>query len=108
LQTIAPGAEQGLVSGCASNVAGFNLHACIMSKAQDRGKLERLCRYITRYGGPEKRLAITAYGKVRGQIKTPYRNGTTGDRRSHVIFDPLNFIARSVALILTPPPRKPH
>ena len=57
LQTIAPMAEQGLVSGCASNVAGFSLHAGVMSNAQDRCKLERLCRYITRSGVSEKRLA---------------------------------------------------
>jgi hypothetical protein len=36
-QTIAPSAEQGLA-------AGFSLHAGVMSSAQDRGKLERLCR----------------------------------------------------------------
>jgi hypothetical protein len=72
LQTIAPMAEQGLASGCAANVAGFSLHAGVMSNAQDRGKLERLCRYITRSGVSEKRLAITTYGKVRYQLKTSY------------------------------------
>jgi hypothetical protein len=97
LQTIAPMAEQGLVSGCASNVAGFSLHAGVMSNAQDRCKLERLCRYITRSGVSEKRLAITTYGKVRYQLKTPYRDGTT-----HVIFEPLDFIARLAALVPKP------
>jgi hypothetical protein len=99
LQTIAPMAEQGLASGCASNVAGFSLHAGVMSSAQDRCKLERLCRYITRSGVSEKRWAITTYGKVRYQFKTPYRDGTTGDRRSHAIFEPLDFIARLAALV---------
>jgi hypothetical protein len=46
LQTIAPMAEQGLAAGCASNVAGFSLHAGVMSSAQDRCKLERLCRCL--------------------------------------------------------------
>jgi hypothetical protein len=46
LQTIAPIAEQGFAADCASNVAGFSLHAGVMSNAQDRGKLERLCRYL--------------------------------------------------------------
>jgi hypothetical protein len=95
-------AEQGLASGCAANVAGFSLHAGVMSNAQDRGKLERRCRYITRSGVSEKRLAITTYGKVRYQLKTPYRDGTTGDRRSHVIFEPLDFIARLAALVPKP------
>jgi hypothetical protein len=102
LQTIAPMAEQGLAAGCAANVAGFSLHAGVMSNAQDRGKLERLCRYITRSGVSEKRLAMTTYGKVRYQLKTPYHDGTTGDRRSHVIFEPLDFIARLAALVPKP------
>jgi hypothetical protein len=42
------------------------------------------------------------HGKVRYQLKTPYRDGTTGDWRSHAIFEPLYFIARLAAL------RKPH
>ena len=63
LQIIAPIAEQGLAWGCASNVASFSLHAGVMSNAQDRGKLERLCRCLlwreSRSGVSEKRLAIT-------------------------------------------------
>jgi hypothetical protein len=54
-------------------VPGFSLHAGVMSSAQDRGKLERLCRYITRSGVSEKRLAITTYPKVRYPLKTPIR-----------------------------------
>jgi hypothetical protein len=46
LQTIAPMAEQGHASGCIANVAGFSLHAGVMSNAQDRCKLERLSRYL--------------------------------------------------------------
>jgi hypothetical protein len=102
LQTIAPTVEQGLTAGCASNVAGFSLHTYVMSSAQDRGKLERLRRYITRSGVLEKRLAITTYGTVHYPLKTPYRDGTTGDWRSHTIFEPLDFIARLAALIPKP------
>jgi hypothetical protein len=39
---------------------------------------------------------------VRYQLKTPYRDGTTGDRRSHVIFEPLGFIDRLAALVPKP------
>jgi hypothetical protein len=46
LQAIAPIPELGLASCCAANVAGFSLHAGVMSNAQDRGKLERLCRCL--------------------------------------------------------------
>jgi hypothetical protein len=42
-------------------------------------------------------LAITTYGKIRYQLKTPYRDGTT-----HVIFEPLDFIARLTALVPKP------
>jgi hypothetical protein len=94
--------EQGLASGCAANVAGFSLHAGVMSNAQDRCKLERLCRYITRSGVSEKRLAITTYSKVRYPLKTPCRDGTAVDRRSHAIFEPLDFIARLAALVPKP------
>ena len=60
-------------------------------------RLERLCRYISRPAVSEKRLALTATGNIRYQLKTPYRDGTT-----HVIFEPLDFIARLVALVPKP------
>lgn len=97
LQTIAPKIDQGVESDRVANVAGFNLHAGVMSDAQDRNKLERVCRYITRSAVSEKRLAITTYGKIRYQLKTPYRDGTT-----HVIFEPLDFIARLATLVPKP------
>jgi hypothetical protein len=40
---------------------------------------------------------MTTYGKVRYQLKTPYHDGTT-----HVIFEPLDFIARLAALVPKP------
>jgi len=38
-----------------------------------------------------------SHGNVRYELKTPYRDGTT-----HVVFEPLDFIARLAALVLTP------
>jgi len=86
-------------------VAGFSLHAGVAAKAQQRNKLERLCRYdvqgstsvaggrkpgatISRPAISEKRLSLTSGGKVRYELKTPYQEGTT-----HVIFEPLDFTA---------------
>ena len=66
-------------------VAGFSLHAGVATNANEREKLERLCRYITRPAVSSKRLSMT-------------RNGTT-----HVIFEPLDFISRLVSL--APKPR---
>ena len=53
--------------------------------------LEPLCRYITRPAIAEQRLSLTNQGKVRYELKTPYRDGTT-----HVIFEPVDFIAKDV------------
>jgi len=78
-------------------VAGFSLHAGVAARAHEREKLERLCRYIARPAVSEKRLSLLSNGKVRYELKTPYRDGTT-----HVIFEPLEFIARLVALVPKP------
>ena len=79
------------------NVAGFSLHAGVATKASERAELERLCRYITRPAVSTKRLSLTRNGRVRYELKTPWRNGTT-----HVIFEPLDFISRLVSLIPKP------
>jgi hypothetical protein len=69
----------------------------VAAKADERKKLERLCRYISRPAVSEKRLSLTPNGNIRYQLKTPYRDGTT-----HVIFEPLDFIARLAALVPKP------
>jgi len=78
-------------------VTGFSLHAGVAARANERKKLERLCRYISRPAVSEKRLSLMPNGNVRYQLKTPYRDGTT-----HVIFSPLDFIARLAALVPKP------
>ena len=78
-------------------VSGFSLHAGVATKANERAKLERLCRYITRPAVSTKRLSMTRNGRVRYELKTPWRNGTT-----HVIFEPLDFISRLVSLVPKP------
>ncbi|WP_166422974.1 transposase [Paraglaciecola sp. 20A4] len=40
--------------------------------------------------------------QVRYQLKTPYRDGTTRDKRGHVIFELLDIIARLAAVVLKP------
>ena len=45
--------------------------------------------YICRPAVSEKRQAMTSGGLIRYQLKTPYRDGAT-----HVLFQPLDFIAR--------------
>ncbi len=70
-------------------VAGVSLHAGVATRAHERDKLERLCRYIARPAVSTKRLSLTRHGKVRYELKTPYRDGTT-----HIIFEPLDFMYR--------------
>ncbi len=45
-------------------VAGFSLHAGVAARANERNKLERVCRYITRPALSEKRLSLTESGQV--------------------------------------------
>ena len=89
-----PDCSDGPLASRTGNVAGFSLHAGVTARAHQRAKLERLCRYIARPAVSTQRLSLTRNGQVRYELKTPYRNGTT-----HVIFEPLDFISRGVALI---------
>lgn len=98
LQTL-PG-DAGLLEGDAGNVGGFSLNAGVAAEAHESQKLEKLCRYITRPAISEKRQSISPEGRVRYQLKTPWRNGTT-----HVECDAVDFIAKLAALV--PPPRAP-
>ena len=97
LQTLPDLETDSPFSSSAGEVAGFSLHAGVVTKTNERAKLERLCRYITRPAVSTKRLSITRNGRVRYELKTPWRNGTT-----HVIFEPLDFISRLVALVPKP------
>ena len=98
LQTLpGNGWEEG-AADAPGNMAGFSLHAGVAAKATQRDKLERLCRYICRPPVSEKRLFVIPRGDIGYSLKTLYRDGAT-----HVIFEPLDFIARLAALV--PPPR---
>ena len=68
----------------------------MLAEAGER-RLERLYRYIARPAVATRRLSLTAQGQVRYQLKTPYRDGTT-----HVLFEPVDFIARLAALVPKP------
>ncbi len=96
LQTL-PGIEEDDRYAQVAKEAGFSLHAGVAAQAWERDKLERLCRYISRPAVSEKRLSMTSAGNIRYQLKTPYRDGTT-----HVIFEPLDFIAKLASLVPKP------
>ena len=90
LQTLPDVGSDNLSTTVVGEVSGFSLHAGVATKANERSKLERLCRYITRPPVSTKRLSMTRNGRVRNELKTPWRNGTT-----HVIFEPLDFMFRT-------------
>jgi hypothetical protein len=98
LQTL-PACDEPFADGV-GKVAGFYLHAGVAARADQRQKLERLSRYISRPAIAERRLLLTPNGNVRYKLKTPDRYGVT-----HVIFEPLDFIARLAELV--PKPRPP-
>ncbi len=93
LQTLPDCRPDSPFANTVGTVAGFSLHAGVATRANERDKLERLCRYITRPAVSTKRLSLTRNGQVRYELKTPYNDGTT-----HVIFEPLDFISRLAAL----------
>ena len=97
LQTLPDCGADDLSARVPGNVAGFSLHAGVATKAHERDKLERLCRHVARPAVSTQRLSLTRNGQVRYELKTPYANGTT-----HVVFEPLDFIARLVALVPRP------
>jgi len=97
LQTLPDCRPDNPLAHTVGKVAGFSLHAGVATRAHERDKLERLCRYITRPAVSTKRLSMTRNGAVRYELKTPYSDGTT-----HVLFEPLDFIAKLVALVPKP------
>ena len=97
VRTLPPAHDGPAEDEVRSRASGFSLHAGISAGATERGKLERLCRYISRPALSEKRLSLTADGRVRYRFKTPWRDGTTD-----VVLDPLDFLARLAALVPRP------
>ena len=62
-----------------------------------RDSLERLCRYIARPAVSNERLSVNDRGQVVYRLKHPFHDGTT-----HVVLDPMDFIARLAALVPRP------
>ena len=76
---------------------GFSLHAATVCEAAQRDKLEKLCRHIARPAIANERLSTNDRGQVIYRFKQPFRDGST-----HVVLDPLDFIARPAALVPRP------
>lgn len=63
------------------SVAGVNLHANVCVPANDRFRLERLCRYVARPPIATERLKQLADGRLLYRLKHRWRDGTTRRRR---------------------------
>jgi hypothetical protein len=81
---------------CANSV-GFSLHAAVYCAPFERGKLEKLCRYVARPALAEGRLQLRPSGDLILKLKTRYSDGTT-----HLLFSGLEFIEKLAALIPQP------
>ncbi len=80
-----------------SDIDGFSLHAAVRVEAQERKRLEQLCRYITRPALADERVQLNAAGQVELKLKTPWHDGTT-----HLVMSPLEFLQRLAALVPRP------
>ena len=78
-------------------VLEFDVGSATVCEAHQRSKLERLCRYIPRPPIATKRLSLDRRGRVVYPYKRPCRDGST-----HVVLEPLDFIARRAALVPRP------
>jgi len=76
---------------------GFDLHADVWVPPNDRARVEHLCRYLLRPALVQERLRLRADGRVVLKLKGAWR-----DRTTHLVFEPLEFLAKLAAL--TPRP----
>jgi hypothetical protein len=81
-----------------AHLDGFDLHGNVTVAGGDRERLEQLCRYVLRPAVAQDRLRLTEDGRVVLELKSTWADGT-----SHLVFEPLDFLARLAAL--TPRPR---
>jgi hypothetical protein len=78
---------------------GYDGHPRVRVAADEREQLEHLARYVCRPALASERLSIDGRGRVRLELRHPWRDGTT-----HVLFEPLVFLERLAALV--PHPRE--
>jgi hypothetical protein len=80
-----------------AHLDGFDLHANVWVPPNDRARLEHLCRYLLRPPLAQDRLRLRTDGCLAIKLKRGWRDGTT-----HLVFEPLEFLAKLAAL--TPRP----
>ncbi len=81
-----------------AEVNGFNIHAGVTVRADDREGLEKLLRYCARPPFSLERMSLLADGRIAYRLRKPRKSGAT-----HLVLEPVQLLARISALI--PPPR---
>ena len=83
--------------GLVAKNSGFSLHAGVATKANERDRLEKVCRYIARPAVAEERLSTNDQGDVIYKFKKPWDDGTTALKLT-----PMELMERLVALVPRP------
>ena len=86
--------DAAFIQALCADVQGFSLHAEVRCAADERQRLEQLCRYITRPALANQRVQCNAAGQVVLKLKRPWHDGTT-----HIVMSPLEFMQRLAALV---------
>ena len=71
-----------------AHVEGFDLHANVAVRGEDRERREQLCRYLLRPAVAQDRLRLTEDGRIVLELKRPWQDGT-----SYFVFEPLDLLA---------------
>lgn len=80
-----------------ARVDGFDLHAGVLVGANDRERLERVCRYLLRPPVPESRLELRDDGMIVLELKNEFSDGTT-----HLLYNGLEFLEKIATLVTRP------
>jgi hypothetical protein len=86
-----------------ARVEGFDVHAGVAVSARNRTRLEQLCRDALRPAVGQDRLQAMPDGTVALELRQRWTDGT-----SHLIFDPVELLARLAALVPRPAPAWPE
>lgn len=89
--------DHTVTKGLVAKNSGFSLHAGVATKAHERDRLEKICRYIARPAVAEERLSKDDYGNMIYRFKKPWDDGTTALKLT-----PMELMERLVALVPRP------
>ena len=92
-----PDGDHNSKVGLVAKNSGFSLHAGVNTKANERDKLEKICRYIARPAVAAERLSCNEQGDVIYKFKKPWDDGTTA-----IKLTPMEMMERLAALVPRP------